>query len=349
VNLEFQALRPVLRACAASCSLPCQSRAGIWACNDSGIGSPRLQARTRYDISTPTWDGDERLAEVLQRESRWQDSPGVRGKLSAIAQVKIGLQSGGNTRFYRAAEGVIGGAAKGGYKEVEMQIVLDEKKLSNLTEDQKKNGIKIDDKSTDRHFLPLDKPAVSDIDGGLLPLFWRPVEFYVDWSEAAVDEMKKLPGARFQGSSYYFRRGISFSNTGIYSPTFRLNHGAVFDQTGSCIFLDVMSSEALLGLLSSTLMKYFVKSFINHGAHAQLDDLPIVIPNATEISNLESKVGEIVIEQKKNSAYDYRAKLAQLDEIVFDIYQITPDEREEIRNWYRRHYPRLFDSDAPEA
>jgi type I restriction-modification system DNA methylase subunit len=288
-------------------------------------------------------DGEKLI--VKSNEMRGRDVV----KLSAIAQVKIGLQSGGNTRFYRAAEGVTGGAAKGGYKEVEKQIVLDEKMLANITEDQKRNGIKIDDKSTDRHFLPLDKPAVSDIDGGLLPLFWRPVEFYVDWSEAAVDEMKKLPGARFQGSSYYFRKGISFSNTGIYSPTFRLNHGAVFDQTGSCIFSDVMSSEALLGLLSSTLMKYFVKSFINHGAHAQLDDLPIVIPSTTEISNLESKVGEIVAEQKKDHAYDYRAKLAELDDIVFDIYQITQDEREEVKNWYRRHYPKLFDSEAPEA
>ena len=35
-------------------------------------------------------------------------------KLAAIAEVKIGLQSGDNPRFYRAAKGVTGGAAKGG-------------------------------------------------------------------------------------------------------------------------------------------------------------------------------------------------------------------------------------------
>ncbi len=112
--------------------------------------------------------------------------------------------------------------------------------------------------------------------------------------------MKILPGARFQGSEYYFRRGISFSNTGIYSPTFRLSHGGVFDQTGSCIFSDVISAEALLGLLSSTLMKYFAKSFINHGTHAQLHDLPIALPTAAESLSLEKVIGEIVSAQKQN-------------------------------------------------
>ena len=55
---------------------------------------------------------------------------GLRGrkvvKLGDIAEVKIGLQSGDNGRFYRAAAGVKGGATKGGYKEVPVkQIVTD--------------------------------------------------------------------------------------------------------------------------------------------------------------------------------------------------------------------------------
>jgi hypothetical protein len=163
---------------------------------------------------------------------------------------------------------VTGGAAKGGYKEVDLKLVLSEDAVLALPEEVHPNGIEIDDPSSERHFVPLDKAGLSDIAGGLLPLFWRPVEFYVDWSRGAVDAMKGLPGAVFRGSKYYFRRGVSFSNTGIYSPTFRLSHGGVFDQTGSCIFPKVISAEAMLGLLASTLMKYFAKSFINHGAHA---------------------------------------------------------------------------------
>jgi hypothetical protein len=42
----------------------------------------------------------------------------------------------------------------------------------------------------------------------------------------------------------------------------------------------------------------------------------------------------------------YRPKLAELDSIVFDIYRLTDDEREEIDIWYKRRYPKLFDESA---
>jgi len=240
----------------------------------------------------------------------------------------------------------MGGAVKGGYKQVDLRNVLVGDALAKLTQEQKAHGIKINDRAGGRYFVPLDKAGKSDIDGGLLSQFWRPVEFYVDWSEAAIARMKTLPGARFQNSQHYFHRGVSFSSTGIYTPTFRLSHGGVFDQKGSCIFSDALSPETLLALLSSSLMKYFAKSFINHGVDVQLDDLPIVLPTPEEIIQLEEKVGEIVAEQKINHSYDYRPKLAELDSIVFDIYGLADDEREEIGIWYKRRYPKLFDESA---
>jgi hypothetical protein len=69
----------------------------------------------------------------------------------------------------------------------------------------------------------------------------------------------------------------------------------------------------------------------------------------TETASLEAKVGEIVNAQKRNPLFDYRGKLQELDELVFEIYRITEDEKEEIRSWYERHYPRLFDATAQEA
>ena len=196
--------------------------------------------------------------------------------------------------------------------------------------------------------MPLDKAGASDIEGGFLPIFWRPVEFYINWSTTAVAKMKKHPKGVFRNPQFYFQRGVSFSNTGIYSPTFRLSHGGVFDQTGSCIVSDVLSAEMLLGLLSSTLIKYFVKSFINHGVHAQLDDLPVIIPTADETTAVENKVNEIVAQQKLDAKYDYREKLKELDSIVFDIYHLDADERQEVQTWYQRHYPKLFNSSGPE-
>jgi hypothetical protein len=267
-------------------------------------------------------------------------------KLSTVAEVKIGLQSGNNRQFYRIAKGVSGGAVKGGYQEINPKQVVSAKCLESMTAPERENGFEVDDPSTGKYFVPLDKAAEADIEGGFLPMFSSPVDFFIDWSAGAVSEMKTLSGARFQNSAYYFRRGVSFSNTGLYSPTFRLGHGGVFDQKGSCVFSDFYSAEFLVGLLSSTLMRYFAKSFINHGVDAQLDDLPIVLPTAKEIADVENKVAEITKEQANNPHFDYRPKLAELDQIVFAIYQLTADEQEEIQDWYRRHYPKLFQADA---
>ena len=161
--------------------------------------------------------------------------------------------------------------------------------------------------------------------------------------------MKSLKGARFQNAESYFRRGISFSNTGIYSPTFRLSHGGVFDQKGSCIFSEFLEPEYLLGILSSTLFKYFVKSFINHGLDAQLDDLPIVIASDDERTEVVAKVNEIIAYQKKNPEHDFRPQLAELDQIVSKLYGLDKEEILEVETWYRRRYVHLFETHVAPA
>ena len=270
-------------------------------------------------------------------------------KLKDIAEIKIGLQSGNNGRFYRAAAGVKGGATKGGYKEVPLAQIVTDSDLAAMTDAERADGLEVNDPSNDRYFVPLDKAGASDIDGGFLPVFWRPVEFYIDWSQQAVSDMKAHKGAVFRNPQYYFRRGISFSNTGIYSPTYRLAHGGVFDQTGSNIFCDVLNQNVLLGILSSTLLRYFIKSFINHGVHAQLDDLPIVLPSDTEAKAIATVVDQIMTAQKASPTFDYRPKLAELDALIAKLYDLTEVERDELSTWYRRHYPRLTGEGAEEA
>jgi hypothetical protein len=197
--------------------------------------------------------------------------------------------------------------------------------------------------------VPLDKAAESDIDGGLLAMFWRPVDFYVDWSEQAIAAMKRMKGARFQNAQYYFKKGISFSTTGIYCPTFRLSHGGVFDQKSSNVFCDVLDHKVLLGILSSTLLRYFAKAFINHGVDAQIGDLPIVLPSAAESVAIVGIVDDIIAHQRIDHGFDYRPKLAKLDHVIADLYALTPVERAEVGSWYHRHYPKLHGEVAEEV
>jgi hypothetical protein len=262
-------------------------------------------------------------------------------RLSGIASVKIGLQSGNNKKFYRTAPGASGGAAKGGYGVVNLAQVVSESTLTALTAQEKAHGIEVNDPAADRFWVPLDKAGIADIENGLLAEFWRPVEFYVNWSSQAVGEMRTLKGARFQNSENYFEKGISFSNTGIYSPTYRLGHGGVFDQKGSNIFCGVLEREVLLGILSSTLLRYFAKSFINHGVDTQIEDLPIAIPDEMQAAKIKTLVKQIVAAQQSDINFDYRSIAAEIDDVVDDLYVLTADEKTEIRTWHRRHYPKL--------
>lgn len=86
---------------------------------------------------------------------------------------------------------------------------------------------------------------------------------------------------------------------------------------------------------------YFVKSFINHGVHAQPHFIPIVIPNYKESARIKEVVGRIIGEQKNDAAFDYRPLREELDVIVYDMYNLSVEERAEIETWYRRHYPKL--------
>ena len=105
----------------------------------------------------------------------------------------------------------------------------------------------------------------------------------------------------------------------------------------------------MLGILCSTLLRYFAKSFINHGVDAQLDDLPIVLPEQNECDAIVTTVDEIIAQQKLDISYDYRPKLAELDRLIADLYGLTAGERAELSTWYRRHYPKLTGDGTEEA
>jgi hypothetical protein len=97
----------------------------------------------------------------------------------------------------------------------------------------------------------------------------------------------------------------------------------------------------LLGILCSTLLRYFAKAFINHSVVAQPSDLPIVLPDPSEAKEIRVIVDEIVAAQEMDISFDYRPKLAELDQLMAKLYVLTEPEQEELSTWYRRHYPKL--------
>jgi len=297
-------------------------------------------------------------------------------KLEQIADVKVGLQTGDNPYYLFQNP-----QARGTYRSIDdyCDYMMTEEDLERIRSNESlrlaviENGISKDNKRSNRYFggrfiIPYDKGGESDADGGWMPNYYVPTNYYIDWSELAVKRMGTLTIAEriknnhenktitskyktqvagvFRNVETYFKRGISFSDTGYYAPTFRFGSGAVYDVMGMTVFFEDKSFDVniTLAILSSKLIKCLIKNFINHTVHTQVDGLKVVSviidnQNATTIRDL---VLQIVSKQKQDPRYDYASnEQLEIDRLVYEVYGLNKEDIEEVENWYARRYPKL--------
>jgi len=277
-------------------------------------------------------------------------------KLGNIAKVVVGLQTGDTKYYIRQLPNT-----RGGYLEIDLNLVLKEDELEKIRNDENlrmdviDNGICINPiHKTHQHmyfggryFVSYDKGGASDIEEGWLPNYDVPTPYFIDWSEEVVDKLKREPSARFQNSGFYFKKGITFSHTGQYSPTFRINAGGPFDVAGSSLFLNRgQEVKTFIGILSSKICKYFLKVFINHSVNMSEDpikQIPILFNLGNETSQLINKqVTKIIQNQKQNPRYDYITnEQLEIDKLVYQMYNLNEEDIDEVENWYFRRYPKL--------
>lgn len=279
-------------------------------------------------------------------------------KLGDIAKVVVGLQTGDNDYYLRKLP-----SAKGSnYKDVDSNLVLKEEELEKIRKDKKlrldviESGVCTNpDHETHQHrffggryFVPYDKGGASNIEEGWLPNYYVPTPYFIDWSERAVRRLKTLKDgkgrivSRFQNKEFYFREGISFSDSGIYAPTFRIFAGHLFDQKGSLIMpLSTVRIKEVLSSISSKLGKYILKNYANHSISSHVDSMKmIVLPVPNELS--DRPLSFIIQKQKQNPGYDYMTnEQLEIDKLVYEMYNLNQEDIEEVENWYFRRYPKL--------
>ena len=282
-------------------------------------------------------------------------------KLGDIATIVQGLATADNKFYLRKDSGV-----RGGYEIINHELVLTDEELENLSEDEKRNGLN-PKKYGGRHFVPYDKGGESDAEGGWLPNYYVPTGYYIDWSKESVDRMKTLTiadrkryygekdkikrgdenriASRFQNNEYYFEKGLTFSDTGIYSPTFRINASSVFDQKGSAIIPKKNKSvHSILGFAASICAKYLFKIYINHTVSSHVDcikELRIIESNR-QLILLEKLVKSIIKKQKHSHYYEYfENEQPEIDRIVYGLYGLSEEEIAEVEIWYCRRYSKL--------
>jgi len=271
-------------------------------------------------------------------------------KLSTLADVKQGLATADNQYYLRKRVGT-----SGSYQILDESCLMTEKDLLNISDSEKVNGVN-PAKYGGRHFVPYDKGGQSDAEGGWLPNYYVPTDYFIDWSQTSVTRLKTKTSerqsgrlaSRFQNYDCYFKEGISFSDTGFYAPTFRIGCRGVFDVMGMSVFTNEIDIKYLLSVLTSRLTRYLIKNYINHSVHTQVEGLkpiPIRVDEEEIIKQLSSLVKTIMDKQKSNPRYPYHLKEQKdIDILIYQLYGLDEDDIREIGLWYYRRYPKLAEA-----
>lgn len=293
-------------------------------------------------------------------------------KLGDIADVKVGLQTGDNDAYlFQNPE------SRGSYRSIDdyKEFLLTEEDLELIRNNESlrlaviDKGISTKEIKSNRYFkgkyiIPHDKGGEGDADSGWLPNYWVKTNYYIDWSEWAVERMKHFtiaerirkykenkvikphyeytPAGILRSTDTYFKSGIDYSQTGIYCPTFRINSASNYNTEATTIF-PKSNALSLLGFLASKFTRFLIKNFIDNTVHASADKLKetiIILEHDKEtIKNLVSK---IIQTQKNNPRYDYISlEQLEIDKLVYETFGLNDDNILEIENWYARRYPRL--------
>lgn len=281
--------------------------------------------------------------------------------LGEVADVKQGLATADNEYYLRKRDG-----ARGSYEILDEAKLLRAAEIKKLAADEKLNGV--DPKKYDgRHFVPYDKGGASDAEGGWMPNYFVPTEYFIDWSKAAVKRLKTATiadvktrkgqqdritagdktriASRFQNQPFYFREGITASRVGIYSPTFRNAVIGPFDSGCSNLYSEKYKPDIFCALLCSTLFRYLFISLVNHTVNSQVDDLkeiPIPALSSAQKTKLETLVSSIIAQQKTNPRYEYWLhEQREIDALVYELYDLNAAQIREVELWYCRRYPKL--------
>lgn len=258
-------------------------------------------------------------------------------RFGTIAEIKYGIRTGNNARFFLQKPEV-----RGSYKDITplMANVLTESELENLTQNEMLNGISVKKK---KYIVPLNKGGESNADEKWLPKYFVPTGYFFDWSEDAVAHLKKIKGMR--NPEIHFKKGLTFSWTGEYAPTFRVAHLGVYDQSSSSIQnIQVFEMEELLGILNSKFIKYQIKNFIDHSVNSDIGvissiSLPtLASPERKKISDIVKK---IIKKQMSEERYDYSQEAQEIDLLVYKIFNLNKEDINDVETWYKRRYPKL--------
>lgn len=196
-------------------------------------------------------------------------------KLGDIANCVTGIYTGDDKTYLK----VINNKVKNGSKNEE--IIPNEIQENPLEDKNILNGI-VDIKNK----LELIKGAGQS-------RYKKRIEWYIDWSREAVSHYKVDKKARFQNSSYYFKKGLGIPMVKSKKINTFIIENKVFDQSVVGIFpYNEKYLFYLLALLNSTVVNKII-NIINPTANNSanyLKKIPVIIPDEKIINKINSNI-----------------------------------------------------------
>ncbi|MDR0515957.1 MAG: hypothetical protein LBH25_02825 [Fibromonadaceae bacterium] len=257
-----------------------------------------------------------------------------------LFKIVSGIKTGNNIKYL----GIIKSNAQKNFEIVNNNNILLESDILKLTENEKQNGIKYE-----KTWVKFEMGMPSDSNNGALPCYYQDESFIViNWSYSTVSDMKKEKHSDLANSEFRFlpiSKQISFSFTGQYAPTFRIAAAPIFLNASSRILLsDKSDVKGWLGFLNSKIFRFLSKSYINHTVNFGIDDMKSVL-SINKYDFLEIFVSKIMQNQQSNPRYDYASnEQIEIDKLVYEAYGLSPEDVEEVENWYARRYPKLSEA-----
>ena len=281
--------------------------------------------------------GDKKALEVRVRQIEMNGRTIEVFRFGDVADSPHGISTGNNKRYVRALPDT-----RGGYDLLEDWMIMPQQEMLKLTPEEKIRGVKKEWQKLTACFVPFEKGGESETDDGWLPNYYVPTRYYINWAHGAIEDMRRNPGFAWKNERFFFKNGLTFSISGVYAPTFRLNSCGVFEAKGSGIFSDALSNERMLGVLCSKISKYIFKNFIKHTVDTSGDDIAEFVFVLDVSDKVIQLVTQILEKQQQNQRYSYfDCEQPQIDKLIYEAYGLNEEDIVEVENWYARRYPKL--------
>ncbi len=156
--------------------------------------------------------------------------------------------------------------------------------------------------------LPNGKEYVPIVKGGNRR-YYKPDDWFMNWSLEKVDFFKSDKKARYQNSSYYFRKGIGVPMVSSSSITGALIQNRLFDQSIVGIFpKDPSLINYILAFFNSTTCNLLIRTINSstNNSSNYIKKIPFIFPDDKILLKVSDRIELILKDCKSKGNYDQK-------------------------------------------